>query len=240
MRVRSPNARTVFVVLLLCSVLFFARGARAQGFQFWPEVDAHVGLAGGTRLWVQADRLREEGAPTQTEIGPSLELSVRPLLRLRKFVEQRPDLSQLRALTLTMGYRYLVSPGKAAENRFVFEASPRFPFSGKILLEDRNRSELRFIAGSFFWRYRNRVTLERPLSVHLYSFSPYVRSEGFYDSRYGKWSATTLSAGAIFPIKRRAEVEPYYQHQNQSGCTPNQQAETFGLKLSLYFQLQKE
>lgn len=240
MRSRSLNARVLAVVFPVCSVVFFIQKAPAQALQFWPEVDAHVGLTEGTRLWLQADRLHEEGAPTQTEIGPSLELSVRPLLRLRKFVERRPDLSKLRVLTLTMGYRYLVSSGNAAENRFVFEASPRFPFAAKILLTDRNRSELRIIAGSFSWRYRNRLTLERPMSTRSYSFSPYIRGEGYYDSKYDKWSATTLSAGAIFPIRKHAELEPYYEHQNQSGCRPNQQAETLGLKLSLYFRQQKE
>ena len=160
---------------------------------------------------------------------------MKPLLKLRKFAEKRPDLAKARVLTLTLGYRYLVAAGKAAENRFVFEASPRFPLPGRVLLTDRNRGELRFVAGNFSWRYRNRLTLERSISVKSYSFSPYLRGEGFYDSNYNKWSATASSAGGIFPIGKHAELEPYFQHQNQTVYTPNRQIETFGLKLSLYF-----
>jgi hypothetical protein len=189
------------------------------------------------RLWLRVDRLREEDAPTQTEVGPSLEFSVKPLLTLRRLAEKQPDLAKSRVPTLTIGYRYFFSPGAAQENenRVVLEASPRLPVFWKVLLTERNRGQLRVIAGKFSWRYRNRLTLERAIRVSSHSFSPFLRGEGFYDSNYEKWSATALSAGAIFPVKKHIELEPCLQHQNQTASIPNRHVETLGVKFSLYF-----
>jgi hypothetical protein len=194
-----------------------------------------VGLSESTRLWLQADRVHEEGVVSQTEIGPSVEFSMKPLFRWSALAEPGSGPAKAGTVTFTMGYRYLISAGDVTENRIVLEASPKFPSIAKIVVSDRNRGELRFIAGAFSWCYRNRLTLGRAISVHSYSFSPYLRGEGFYDSKYEKWSTIALSAGAIFAIGKRGELEPYFQHQNQTGCTPNQQIETLGLKLSLYF-----
>lgn len=41
--------------------------------------------------------------------------------------------------------------------------------------------------------------------------------------------------GFIFPIRRRAEIEPYYEHMNDTSEAPNQQTHGIGLIFSLYF-----
>jgi hypothetical protein len=43
-----------------------------------------------------------------------------------------------------------------------------------------------------------------------------------------------FTGGAVFPIKKRAEIEPYYEHQNDTGKSPNRQVNAAGLSLSLY------
>jgi len=68
---------------------------------------------------------------------------------------------------------------------------------GRLLATDRNLNELRFISGEFSWRYRNRLTFERPVPAWSYTFFPYLRGEGYYSSRFNKWNETSLSAGAI-------------------------------------------
>jgi len=57
----------------------------------------------------------------------------------------------------------------------------------------------------------------------------------FYESQYGKWSDTALYAGCIFPIRKRSELNLYYEHQNNTGKSPNQQINQLGLMLGLYF-----
>ena len=47
--------------------------ARAQITEFFPEIDVYTGLTPGTQFWFQAKQTREDAAPTQAEIGPSLD-----------------------------------------------------------------------------------------------------------------------------------------------------------------------
>jgi hypothetical protein len=137
------------------------------------------------------------------------------------------------------GYRYLQSAGDVRENRIVLETSPRFPLVWKILATDRNRGELRWIDGGPSWRYRNRLTMEREVSARSYAFTPYMRVEGYYDSRFNKWGATAWMAGIVFPIKKHFELEPTFQHMNETGGSANQQVETLGLTFSMYFNQHK-
>jgi hypothetical protein len=41
--------------------------------------------------------------------------------------------------------------------------------------------------------------------------------------------------GCIFPFRKRYELEPYYEHRNETGIAPNRQVNALGLVLSLYF-----
>ena len=43
------------------------------------------------------------------------------------------------------------------------------------------------------------------------------------------------TAGCIFPFRKRDELEPYYEHQNETSVSPNRQVNALGLVFSLYF-----
>ncbi len=110
-----------------------------------------------------------------------------------------------------------------------------FPMVGKFLLSDRNRGDLDWKSSNFTWRYRNRFQVERSLTIRSYHPSPYASAEFFYESKYGKWSDTAIYVGCLFPIRKRVEFNPYYEHQNNTGGSPNQQLNQLGLMLNLYF-----
>jgi hypothetical protein len=79
---------------------------------------------------------------------------------------------------------------------------------GRILITDRNRGDLDWSKGSFTWRYRNRLTIERRASIGSYHPAPYVSVEVFYQSRYGKWSSTNLYAGCLLPVSKHVQLNP--------------------------------
>jgi hypothetical protein len=54
--------------------------ARAQIDQVLPEIDVYHKLSSAVRFSFQAKERREGGAPTQTEIGPSLDFYLKPLV----------------------------------------------------------------------------------------------------------------------------------------------------------------
>jgi hypothetical protein len=98
-----------------------------------------------------------------------------------------------------------------------------FPLPAGILITDRNRADLDWKNGSFTWRYRNKLTLERTLSIRSYHLIPYVAAEPFYESQYKKWNTTDLYAGCSLwetrPIQSLFSVRERYGQKNQTGSS---------------------
>jgi hypothetical protein len=219
---------------LLTGVLSVLASAQ-QTFEFLPEVDAYYKLDSTVRLSFQAKQTREDGDETQAEVGPSIDFLLKPLLRLKRSPLYDLDEAKSKALALSFGYRYVTTPDKPAVNRIIFEATPNQPLKGGLLISDRNRGELNYSAGDLTWRYRNRLTIQRAFAIHSYHPIPYGSVEVYYDSKYKKWSSTDVYAGCRFPIRKRFQIDPYYEHENNTGKKPNQQVNALGLILNVYF-----
>jgi Protein of unknown function (DUF2490) len=192
--------------------------ARAQSptTLFLPEVDAYIRLASNFRLQLQGKGAIQDGGFYRATLGPSLEFHVKPV-------------------TLAMGYRYLPSGTGPATNRFEPILLLHIPSPGRLLITDKNRADLDWSNGSYKWRYRNRISVQRRVTIHSYHPGPYVSAEFLYESPYSKWAYTRLYAGCLLPITKRLQVDLYYEHENNTGKPPNQQVNAFGLTLSLYF-----
>lgn len=224
---------------LLCLALFVVGcclSASAQSDQFLPEIDAYYKVISDVRVSFQAKQTRESTDPVQAEIGPSLDFYLKPLIRLQDTTRFDLDDAKSRPLVFSIGYRYLPQAnGSPATNRMEPVVTFRFPMADKFLLTDRNRADLDWKNGSFTWRYRNRFEVEKALSIRAYHVSPYASVEFFYESQYSKWSDTAVYAGCLFPVGKHVEFNPYYEHQNNTGKSPNSQLNQAGLVLSLFF-----
>ena len=218
---------------LMLLVLALGLYARAQVDQVLPEIDVYHKLSSDVRFSFQAKETREGGAPTQAEIGPSLNFYLKPLVKLEQITWFDLDDSKKRVLVLSIGYRYLPSPNSPLVNRIEPVATFHLPTKA-FLLSDRNRADLDWQNGKFTWRYRNLIQIERRLTIGSYHPAPYAAVEFFYQSQYSKWSDTAIYAGCIFPMGKRVEFDPYYEHQNNTGKSPNQQLNQLGLRLSIH------
>jgi hypothetical protein len=214
--------------------------ARAQNVQFLPEVDAHLKLNPMFRTYLEAKDDRDGGQPDQFAIGPSIQLYLKPLIRLKKVKAFDLDDSKAKFLVLETGYRYITAPNAPSDNRMLVAVTSNFPLSAGFFISDRNRADLDWKNGIFTWRYRNKLTLERTFSIHSYHFIPYVAAEPYYVSQYSKWSTTALFAGCLFPVGKHVQFNSYYEHENNTGKTPNRQTSSLGLALYLYFSLEKK
>jgi len=223
------------VVLLICGCLLPCGFVSAQTFQFLPEVDSYTKLTPDIRFVFQAKETREAGDPTQAEVGPGFDFSLKPIVRLKKITVFDLDDAKSRPLQLSVGFRWVPSPDRPTIERLTLAATPRWPLVAKILLTDRNRADLDWSKGQLNWRYRNKVTLERRVTIGSYHPAPYVAAEVYYLSQYQKWSTTALYAGSIFPAGKHVEFNAYYEHQNITSKRPNQQLNQAGLILGLYF-----
>ena len=102
------NGRMYFAdyvrIAIASLTLFFGASCYAQTFQFLPETDVSAGLDSNVRFTFQAKETRENGEPTQGEIGPSIEFNLK---ELEKLFSNNVDRSKTRLILLSFGYRYL-------------------------------------------------------------------------------------------------------------------------------------
>lgn len=207
----------------------------AQETQFLPEVDVYLKLNSNLRLRVQAKDTREGGDPTQASIGPDLYLYTPPLIRLKEVTAFDLNDAKSRPLVFSAGYHFLASPTSASTNRMELTATAHFPMvKPGLLLSDTNRADLDWSNGDFTWRYRNKLEFEKPLTIRSYHPAPYSSVEVYYESKYQKVSTTEIYVGCLFPIRKRFELDPYYEHQNNTGKSPNSQLHGIGLILNIY------
>jgi hypothetical protein len=219
------------LVILCC----LSAGAQAVEDQLLPEIDTYLKLTSDLRFDFQAKQTREDGEPVQAEFGPSLAFYLKPLVRLKDATQFDLNDADSRPLVFSLGYRYLPrANGAPATDRMEPAITGNYSIKGGFLLSDRNRADLDW-STNFTWRYRNRFQIGRELTLWGYHPAPYASVEFFYQSKYSKWSDTALYAGCVFPIGKRAEFNPYYEHQNSTGTSPNQKLNQLGLMLNLYF-----
>ena len=218
-------------------VLWFGTSALAQSKQVWPETSTYVRLTDQTRFYLLMTTVKEERTSTEGEVGPNFDFYLKPLRKVNRLGLFRLDESKARFLMIRVGYRYVFPYGGDSpdEHRGVVEATARYPLPRGVLVSDRSRMDLRSIDGTFSWRYRNRLTVEREFSAGRFRFVPYARGEIYYDSRFDKVSRTALIGGSSFPITRHFELESYFEHQNDSGGSSNRTVNAVGVVANFYF-----
>jgi hypothetical protein len=227
-------------ILAAAFFAFASLSAGAQTPQLLPEIDTYLKVNPELRAYFQAEGDRDEGVPLQATLGPSVQFYLKPLLSLKKVTTFDLDDAKKRPLVVEAGYRVITTPNEPIENRFMPIATVALPMKGSFLVTDRNRADLDWKAGVFSWRYRNRVAVQRTFAIHSYHVTPYANAEVYYTSQYSKWSTTQLEAGCLFPIGSHVQLDPYYEHQNNTGKKPNEQVNDIGFAAHLFFSLRKD
>jgi len=237
-----PFERRAAGVFLGAATLFLSiySPARAESVQFLPETDAYFKFSSSWRAYIEAKDDQDAGAPKQFGIGPSVQYYLKPLISLKDITIFDLDDSKSIALVLETGYRYITGPNTQPENRMQAIVTLHFPLRAGFLATDRNRADLDWKNGEFTWRYRNKLAIERTIALCSYHLIPYVAAEPYYASQYGKWSTTALYAGCLFPVGKHIEFNCYYEHENNTGKSPNQQTNAIGLALYLFFSMEKK
>jgi hypothetical protein len=214
--------------------------AHAQYNHFLPEIDEHLTLNSSFRGYLQAKDDREGGDTSQFTFGPSIQYVRKPLLKLKRVTFLDLDDAKSRPLIVESGYRIITAPNTPPKNRAIEAVTVHYPVWGAILITGRSRADLDWQSGSFTWRFRAKLTLERTLRIRSYHLIPYAAAEPFYESQYNKWSTTDLYAGCLLPVGKKVQFDSYYQHQNNTGKTPNREDNFVGLAMHLYFSLENK
>jgi len=225
--------RTIQLILVFCIAAVWCSSVSAQQTQteWLPEIDTYVNLTDRYRLMFMASRSTDANTINSAQFGPNLDVNLRPLLRPRL---RTNDSASHNFVTFRIGYQYIRNFGKLNENRVQLGVTSRFHFPWSMELAERNRFDLRIINDQFSWRYRNRLTLARSFTIESFTLAPYARGEIYYYSTTGTWSKNTYSFGATFPVRKRFELEGYYERENTTGGAPPH-VNGIGMTLSIFF-----
>ncbi len=218
------------MLALVAALLCPGATAQTSEVQHWPEIDTYVNLNSRARVSFFAARTDDGLTPESVQVGPNLDIFLKPFLRRRL---RTNNVAEQKYLTFRVGYRYGTGPDQPTEHRPILELTPRFPLPADMVLTVRNRADLRWIGGQFSWRYRPRFMLERSVTLSGLPVTPYARGELFYDNRYGIWNQNAYCLGATFSVRHSLDIEPFYEHRNNSRSAPAR-INAFGLTLSLY------
>jgi hypothetical protein len=222
--------------LLIC---FVSGLAWAEEGNVDPELDGNLKVNQLIRLNFQAKGDRDAGNPVQASTGPGIQFYVKPLVRLKRVTLFDLDDAKSRFMVLETGYRYVASPNQPATDRLLVSATLNYPLPAGLLIQDRNRADLDWKSGNFYWRYRNRFTLQGTIAIHSFHLIPYAAVEPYYVEQYHKWSTTALYAGSLIPAGKHVQFDTYYENENNTGKAPNKPVRVLGLALRLYFSRDK-
>jgi hypothetical protein len=163
-----------FLTVLVAGCSASAATPDTQG-EFWPEVDAYIGLNSTTRLFLLSSfRNNQPGEAWHGDFGANFNFALKPVFR--RELRQKDDVFNKRFLSFQAGFRYLSSLASGVpylEHRWIVDCTPRYPLPGNFIITDRNRGEMRFISGKpFSTRYRNQVQLERDFALGHVVYTP--------------------------------------------------------------------
>jgi hypothetical protein len=212
--------------------------------EFWPEINAYVGLDERSRLLFTAAATRAmEGQWTpgnsvtqDAQFTVNLDYTLAPILR-RDVPES--EWSKNRLLWSRIGFEYGTS-GPSGTNDFrsytgILELNSRYPTPSTLWVTGRLRVDLRDVNGDASQRYRVRVGTEWDTVVLEHPVAPYSSLEFVYDTRYDKWSRVTLKAGLETPIADDWRVEPYLALQFNKPGDDLKRVLGIGLTFKVYF-----
>jgi hypothetical protein len=237
------NRRSIFVIT---TALLFWLGGDALGQtsgtekEFWPKVATIIELFPKTRI--EFDAAKQDGedlARTQRKFG------VLGSYRMKRLVKGHQDIDDEKnhVLALGIGYEHLFTDdngSKKSENRVYIQGVPHYSIPGTgLLLQDRSRVEFRWVNKVYSTRYRNKATIERPLKIEKFRFTPYAAGELFYDGQHHKWNQNQYAFGVILPYKKLLSVDTYFVRQNCTTCK-EEHINAIGLSINLYLSLRKK
>ena len=223
-------------ILVLFSVIAFPICCFPQipEKEFWPALNAVFETSSRSRITALIERhTGEESFYEQTKVGAIFNYRAKKILNFTDHIDKDNESH----LVLGGGYEFLRTDqgnGTKDEHRILSQLTPKYLFGLGILAQDRNQIEFRWIAGQFDFRYRNRLTVSRQLTIDKFRLTPYASGELFWDRNQHAWNENQYAFGVKIPYQKRLMVDTFYMRQNCTTCSLDP-LDILGLTLNLYF-----
>lgn len=190
--------------------------------QVWATFNASFELSEKTRITVVVEKHNgEEGGYGQEKIGGIFSYRMK---RVGNLLRGDVDKENEYNLILGAGYEFIMTDQNGTskrEHRLLLQATPKYVFGLGFLAQDRNRIEFRWNAGTYNFRYRNRLTIDRPFKIRKVRFTPYAAGELFWDRNHHSWNENQYAFGVQWPYKKIFMLNTYFLHQNCTTCSTN-------------------
>ena len=175
--------------------------------------------------------------PVTAEIGPSLDFSVKSPLKFADVTAFDLDDSKSRVAGSFCRIPISAYPQRASHEPLLTLLHLELSTARvRFLLSDRNRADLNWRGGGFTWRYRNRIQLERTSEARVLPPSALRQRRVLLQQPIRQMERHRALLRLLFPLRSsHFEFNPYYEHQNNTGNSPNQQYNQLGLMLNMYF-----
>lgn len=98
--------------------------------------------------------------------------------------------------------------GPFRENRLLTEQTFHLPIGLGFSADFRTREDFRWLDTGFSVRLRERLQVQRDVTIGRYVFTPYASAEIFFDTRYDQMSRYRLIIGVSLPVGEHFQVEP--------------------------------
>lgn len=162
------------VALSVVLVAMVAESANAgETHEFWPELQFHKWFderRSRAIFMMSHSRDRDSGSSYQAEAGLTLE---------HHFTD---------AIWGRIGYRHgnSTNGGPFYENRLLAEQIFRIPQGFGFSADFRTREDFRWLDSGFSVRLRERIQVQRDVTIGGYLFTPYASAEVYFDTKYNQ------------------------------------------------------
>lgn len=223
-------------------LLFLALGASPVSAQssstadeFWPALSVRYQWPSALSLTAFSEVKNADDIPyRQLGVGARFDYQAKRMTRPHLV---NIDPSKEHTYLAGIGYEYfhtIQSDVQSYEDRLSLQLTFRQRPASRVLLEDRNLMEFRWVNGTYSTRYRNMFTVEADLLIHRLRLSPYVSAEVYYSWDKSSWNEQQYAVGIEWPYRDWGKLDTYYLRQNCTTCKPAH-LNVAGLALSLYF-----
>jgi hypothetical protein len=221
-------------LLLLVNGPVLAQTSTAEK-ELWPALRLNFNVQ--PRLGVQMfaeNHDGEDASLSQWKLGAIISYRMsRILTKLRDDIDEENKYN----LVIGGGYEFVKTNQTNSikrEHRVMVQTTPKFVPGWGVLLQDRSRAEFRWVDGVYNFRYRNKLTADRPLKIGKVRFSPYASGELFWDRNHHAWTENQYAFGVQLPYKKLLMLDTYYLRQNCTTCSQDP-ISVFGFSINFHF-----
>jgi Protein of unknown function (DUF2490) len=189
------SAPAAFACLLMAAPAW-----AGETHEFWPELQFHKWFnerQSRAIFMMSVSRDRDSGSSYQAETGLTFEHHFTDWFWGR------------------LGYRHAnaTDGGPFQENRLLAEQIFRMPLGFGFSADFRTREDFRWLNTGFSFRLRERIQVQRDVTIGNYLFTPYASAEVYFDTQYNQMSRYRLILGVTLPVYEHFYVEPYLARQ---------------------------